>query len=338
MKFLEEKDLEKWNEFVLKNKNGNIFSTTEWYLSWNEDFKILVNFNNENEIEYGLIFKPQKKYFWSIIARPPFTLYNFPLIISKEKFKNEYDKNNFYKKIYLEILEEIKNYDFSDINIKSELNDTLPFTWYGYDFYPAYTYIIDDINWKDNISTMQRRKIKKGTKEIEENNFLIKTIDNLNSGFDLNSLIDFIYLNNDFFKLPAKEKLNYWLNYFLKNGKLKIFLILDSNNKIISSTINLYDNTSMYYIIGCIDKSFRKSNINSYLFELMIDDAFNKKLIFNFEGSVLPGVEKYFRSFGGKLIKFYRIIRVKNIFLKTLFYLNQKSKQNSYLKKENEFF
>ncbi|HCN36224.1 MAG TPA: hypothetical protein DIS94_00730, partial [Bacteroidetes bacterium] len=112
MKFLEEKDFEKWNEFVLKNKNGNIFSTTEWYLSWRENFNILVNFNNENEIEYGLIFKPKKKYFWNIIARPPFTLYNFPLILTKENFKNEYDKNNFYKKIYLEILEQLNNYDF----------------------------------------------------------------------------------------------------------------------------------------------------------------------------------------------------------------------------------
>ncbi|HRE42054.1 MAG TPA: hypothetical protein PLG90_12055, partial [Ignavibacteria bacterium] len=193
-------------------------------------------------------------------------------------------------------------------------------------------------SWKENISTMQKRKIKKGIKELEENNFSIRILENKVKDSEIENILNFVYRNNDFFKLPKKEKIKNWINYLLINEKLKIFLIEDSKNNIKSLTINVFDNKSMYYIIGSIEKSFRKSNLNSYLFELMIEDSLKNNLIFNFEGSVIPGVEKYFRSFGGKLMKFYRIVRIKNIFLKTFFYLNQKTKQNSYLKKKNEFF
>ncbi|HRE42053.1 MAG TPA: hypothetical protein PLG90_12050, partial [Ignavibacteria bacterium] len=137
MEYLIESDYEKWNDFVLNNEFGNIFSTTLWYKSWNLKFKILAKLNENRDIEYGLIFQPLKKYLWNSITRPPFTLYNFPLIKNYIEFKTEYDKNNFFKKIYLDILENLNGFEMSDLNFRSEGSESMPFTWYAYDFYPS---------------------------------------------------------------------------------------------------------------------------------------------------------------------------------------------------------
>ena len=41
----------------------------------------------------------------------------------------------------------------------------------------------------------------------------------------------------------------------------------------------------------------------------MIADAHAMGLDFHFEGSVLPGVERFFRSLGGELRPFYRMLK-----------------------------
>jgi hypothetical protein len=41
----------------------------------------------------------------------------------------------------------------------------------------------------------------------------------------------------------------------------------------------------------------------------MIEAAHARGLDFDFEGSVLPGVEAFFRSFGGQLRPFYRVTK-----------------------------
>jgi hypothetical protein len=42
----------------------------------------------------------------------------------------------------------------------------------------------------------------------------------------------------------------------------------------------------------------------------MIEDAHAMSLDFDFEGSVLPGVERYFRSFGAELRPVYRVLKL----------------------------
>jgi lipid II:glycine glycyltransferase (peptidoglycan interpeptide bridge formation enzyme) len=67
----------------------------------------------------------------------------------------------------------------------------------------------------------------------------------------------------------------------------------------------------MYYLFGGMDEAYGDSGAKSLLFWKAINMASEKNLTFNFEGSMIPGVERFFRSFGGELTPVYYIYKRK---------------------------
>ena len=47
------------------------------------------------------------------------------------------------------------------------------------------------------------------------------------------------------------------------------------------------------------------------LVERMILDAHARGLTFDFEGSVIPGVERFFRGWGGRCVPKYRAVKIR---------------------------
>jgi hypothetical protein len=60
-----------------------------------------------------------------------------------------------------------------------------------------------------------------------------------------------------------------------------------------------------------MDERYNDSGAMSLLFWNAIKLASEKGLAFNFEGSMIPGVERFFRSFGGGLTPVFYISKRK---------------------------
>ncbi len=81
-----------------------------------------------------------------------------------------------------------------------------------------------------------------------------------------------------------------------------------SNNVLIGAVFCAYDSKTCYYLFGGTNKNSEIQGINNLLILKAIENA--KHLgcsVFDFEGSMLVGVEKFFRGFGGKLIPYYTV-------------------------------
>jgi hypothetical protein len=73
----------------------------------------------------------------------------------------------------------------------------------------------------------------------------------------------------------------------------------------------VWDQRKAYYLGGGVQTEIRRSShLNCLLFERMIDDALARGLDFDFEGSILHGVERFFRAWGGTLQPTYRFIKI----------------------------
>jgi hypothetical protein len=53
--------------------------------------------------------------------------------------------------------------------------------------------------------------------------------------------------------------------------------------------------------------------VKRLLIERMICDAHERNLTFDFEGSVLPGIEPFFRGWGGKRVAKYRVTKIPRL-------------------------
>ena len=76
----------------------------------------------------------------------------------------------------------------------------------------------------------------------------------------------------------------------------------------------------MYYIAGGYNNFDKKGEAMSFLLWRGILLAKEKNLTFDFEGSMVPGIAEFFRSFGSEASRYYQVEKVKPSILKYYFF------------------
>lgn len=107
-----------------------------------------------------------------------------------------------------------------------------------------------------------------------------------------------------------------------EKGCRKILFSTDPEGNIHSTMYMVWDQTKLYYLLGGIDPDYRKSGGQSLLIWEGIKEALSTGKIFDFEGSMVPSIASFFKSFGSVpapyavihkdhsfLLKLYRRIR-----------------------------
>jgi len=204
----------------------------------------------------------------------------------------------------------------------------LPFHWKNFQQRTRYTYILPNLKDQDALWNGFSEKIKREVKKAEKE-FHIQS-----ENISADSFYHFIgsNLSGKKYQLPFDtvffERL---YNACTENKAGKIFLALDANKKIAAGIFVAWDTDTAYYIIGAKDNAFGNSGAMTFLFWNVFKELRDQVTVFNFEGSMISGVENYFRSFGAVQKTFFEITRTdsKLVFLsgeikKTIHFLFRK--------------
>jgi lipid II:glycine glycyltransferase (peptidoglycan interpeptide bridge formation enzyme) len=190
------------------------------------------------------------------------------------------------------------------------LSNWLPFYWSGYSQSTRYTYIIEDLQdidnvWKEFRSNI-RQEIRKATKSIVINQkedfdalkYCIKsTYDRQEkTGFDFRTLERIFITCNE-----------------LNCGK--IFLAKNKEDDICGAIYLVWDEKSAYYIAGGSPKEVRTSGAMPLLLWEAIKFSSSVTQQFNFEGSMIQSIERFFRGFGGRQVPYLEIKNTDSIFI-----------------------
>ncbi len=136
---------------------------------------------------------------------------------------------------------------------------------------------------------------KKANLRIEETEDLQNLIHlfKINKGKELrNSKFDFKILDKLIINLRGQ-----------KNSK--ILEIKNEKSNLIGGAVFLYDNNRITYLFSAIDAEGRNKQVMSYLIDHVIKQNSNSNLIFDFEGSMIPEIASFFKSFGAELETYY---------------------------------
>ena len=255
----------------------------------------------------------KKKMGFTIITMPPLTPYLGPILFYPEGQKSG-TKLSFEKEIMEMLIAQLPKTDKFIQYLFPVVSNGLPFQWKGFEQNVRYTYIIKDTS---NIEICQaglqgniRRAIKKAKAnfdvvEIEDPSQLhaLKQADYADKKLELN--YDEDYFNAVFRAISAD-----------KNGKM--LGAKDANGKLIAAILLGWDKGSMYYVSGAINPTHRNSGALSLLLWSGIEMASKMGVAFNFEGSMIESIERYFRSFGAEQIPYFEIRKVDSTLLKLL--------------------
>lgn len=216
------------------------------------------------------------------------------------------------KQLLTELIEQLPRFDLFQQNFEYSMTNWLPFYWKGFQQTTRCTYVIEDLTDLDAVfeefAQSKRKNIRKASELIT-----VK--------YDLPAK-DF-YDNHLLTLSKQNERISYSLELFerlycsaYERQAGKTFYCVDDNNNLHSAIFVVWNEYSAYYLISTIDPDFRNSGSATLLIWEAIRFLADKTQRFDFEGSMIEGVENSFRSFGAKQIPYHQVSKVNSIPLK----------------------
>jgi len=155
---------------------------------------------------------------------------------------------------------------------------------------------------------MNRRNLIKAHQEMKEGGYSME----VNPQFDkIEPLLSATFKAKEFSLGRYRSRMSSWWQTVFNNDSGQAYLVTNSEGSPVCATLMVWDSRKAYYLAGGMLNEIRETkHLNLLLFERMISDAHRLGLDFDFEGSVLPGVESFFRGWGGKLLRVNRVIKI----------------------------
>lgn len=90
-------------------------------------------------------------------------------------------------------------------------------------------------------------------------------------------------------------------------GKVIVRKVVNANQQIIAAALLITDGKRLYNIANSVTPEGRKKEANHFLFDAIFRDFSGSGLIFDFEGSDIPGVKSFYKNFGVTDQRYYSI-------------------------------
>ena len=153
----------------------------------------------------------------------------------------------------------------------------------------------------NNFNKTVKKNIRSG-----QNKTVVETSDTIDDLFAL--------LENTFSaqnrKFPHSKKLVEAIaEQSIKRNIGKILIAKDEAGNSHSGALIVYDEKTCYYLLGGTDIRFRSSGAQSLVLWEAIQHAATVSRSFDFEGSMVEGIENFIRQFGGDQVLNYRVSR-----------------------------
>lgn len=96
----------------------------------------------------------------------------------------------------------------------------------------------------------------------------------------------------------------------MRHNQCCFLAIRDDDNNILAAAFLVWDAQWMYYLIPCFMISAKESGASARLADEAIRQAAIRKLAFDFEGSMKPGIANHYSQFGSKPSAYYAVSKL----------------------------
>jgi lipid II:glycine glycyltransferase (peptidoglycan interpeptide bridge formation enzyme) len=298
------KKIDNREEYCSRAENYiGVFASEKWLSIYGNELNIIGIYKDEHQLIGGFYFLKTKKFGLSFIKLPPYSPH-CGLFFNSDG-KNMSSVNNFSKEIMTEVsnfMESLRG-SLCIMAFPTPIIDLQPFIWKKFKVIPNYTYRINlkqplEII-KSNFDPKNRNAINKAVKEgviVTENSL-------------------------------GKEELFQFFQKSLQSAKANIYkpelegifmkfadyqnsfcVVARKASEVIGVVFCVFDKQTCYYLLGGVDKSTGIAGVNNLLVQKSLEKAMELGCsVFDFEGSMLKGVEKFFRSFGPELVPYFTV-------------------------------
>jgi len=217
------------------------------------------------------------------------------------------------KELFTDLIDKLPSFSMFKQRFHYSVDNWLPFYWKKFQQTTRYTYVLENISdpdlvWK-NMQGNIRREIKKAQKKI--------TIEHLD---DPKVMWDFHCINFDESddKGGSYDTFKRLHSACLEHNAGQIFVARNEERKIISAMYVVWDENSAVYLLGGTIPNYKNTGAFSLMMWEAIKFTSSKTSKFDFEGSMIESIERFYRAFGGIQKPYFQI--TKTGFLATAFF------------------
>lgn len=296
---------ERYNLFCKKEKDIPIFSQPWWMdIVCGENNWDVYLYGKENDILASCAYylkKDENKITKALLTQNNGLLIKYPV---NQKITSKLD---FEEKIVNDFCEYLKGLNIKKYEQQYHYNfiNWLPFFWQEYKELTRYTYVIENTSdlkkVKDNYSSNARKNINKAKKNLK-----VRETEDIKLFYKVNKMT-FDRQNKE---IPYTYEL--FKNLYLackKRGCCKLLMAIDGDERVHSVAMIVWDEDSVYYLLNGTDPEVKKYQGNALLIDKSIEIASELGKKFDFEGSVIKGIEQSFRQYGGIPKPYFRIYK-----------------------------
>ena len=304
LRCLKEEELSLWDALVKASPQGSVYCYSWWLNAVGGDVRVLGYFKKDRLIA-GIPLYFKKKMGITICTMPKLTQ-TWGVVIEPLSGKRV-KAGSKEMSILRNFADALASHKVFIQNFSPNLQNWLPFYWCGFKQTTVFTYVIDVLADLKEIWKGFRENIRTDIRKAQKQNVTV----------DQCSFEDAFYVFEKTWQRQEGSKPPYTKEYLLRvysaakhNKSGECFAARGSDKHVHAAAFLIWDSKRAYYLVGGGDPDLRNSGATSLLIWHLIQFAAQRSKIFDFEGSIIEPIERFFRAFGAKQIPYNTIYKL----------------------------
>lgn len=266
----------------------------------------------DGQVDAAMPYVSFKKYGMKVISQPQLTPMLGPWI--RPRYGKPATRQANEKSMMFSLIDQLPSFDHFIQNWHHGHTNWLPFFWKGFNQTTRYSYLLDDIRNIDNVWSRFQHSTR-GECRKAESRFKLQVRDDL-------SLDDFLRLNRMTF---TKQRLAVpYTDAFVRridaacaeHACRKFWIAVDPQGRHHAGFYIVWDETTAYGLMTGAESALRSSGGVSLCVWEAIKYASTQVERFDFTGSMLQPVERFFRGFGARQVPYFRVTKTPSVLLR----------------------
>lgn len=263
-----------------------------------------VEVRENGKLSARLPYVSRRRYGLTLLDMPPLTQTLGPWLRSTDgKYEARLSREH---ELLEEIVARIPRCDSFRQSFHCSLTNWLPFYWAGYHQTTRYTYRLESLDNLDDVWSAFRDKTRNTIRKAEKQGIVVQQTDDVDL---LLWLWSRTYARQARGVPIASDVIRRAATAIFRHAAGRIYVARDANSRPHAAVLCVHDDRSCYYLMQGADPEVRDSGANALAVWHCIKQAATTSRSFDFEGSMVPGIERFFRAFGARQTPYLHVWR-----------------------------
>jgi hypothetical protein len=274
-----------------------LFCTTWWLEAVAPGRYQILTVERDNEIQAAWPFVIRNyKLAGRVISRPPLTPY-LGILYRPEPASKLSHRLSHMKALTTKLVEQLPQFSVLTMIFHRNFDYWLPLYWLGFEQTTHYTYAFEDISKPDLLWAGLRKNISRDIRKAQSQGIVVERTEDIDEFWQVHKITH----EQKGVPMPYDLEMVKRIDQACKARLARMILVAkDKEGDVNAAAYIVWDQKSAYYLMGGADPNKRKSGAASLVIWDAIRYASEVTHAFDFEGSIVESVERFFRAFGAQ--------------------------------------